>query len=259
MWRTLIAIVPGAAICLCGILAAAADDQKPEIKGGIVGKVKEVDLAGNKLTITTSQGRERTFTITEDTTMVGPNGGKVRKHLHDPRFREGFPVTIVADRDSAEEVHLGFAKDAIGAIGEHAKTASQSTNVQRQGGIVDPTNATKSTTSPPAGKDVAKHQEATKLEEEDDESEIPGHVKSFDETRHILVVTLFNGKTRSFILSQNVPVHVKGAAGVASRQGLKDPELKAGAFITVVTDDAGHKVKELKIVPASEIKKRKAG
>src|SRR6266851_3867392 len=102
MWRTLGTLILGTGVCLAGILPAGADDQKTPIKGGIEGK---------KLTITTTQGRERTFTITDDTTLVGPRGGKVRRHLNDPRFHEGFPVTIVADGATAQEVHLGFAKD----------------------------------------------------------------------------------------------------------------------------------------------------
>ena len=110
MWRTLGAMILGTGVCLAGIVPASADDQKTAIKGGIEGHVKMVDVAGKKLIITTAQGRERTFTITDDTTMVGPRGGKVRRHLKDPRFREGFPVTIVAEGTTAEEVHLGFAK-----------------------------------------------------------------------------------------------------------------------------------------------------
>jgi hypothetical protein len=45
----------------------------------------------------------------------------------------------------------------------------------------------------------------------------------------------------------------------ASTQGLKDPHLKAGTFVPVVTDEGGRKVMELEIIPASEIKPRKAG
>jgi hypothetical protein len=259
MWRTLQALVLGTVVCAAGIMPAGAEDQKTEIKGGIEGHVKKVDVEGNKLTITTTQGKDRTFTITDETTMVGPRGGKVRKHLKDPRFHEGFYVTIVADGNTAEEVHLGFAKDAAGAEAEPTKAAKRGADTESKSKPEDRSKVAK--TSPadaPTASKTAKHKEATKLEEEDDEAEIPGHVKSFDATRRLLVVSLLNGKSRSFILSQNVPVHIKGAAA-ASKQGLKDPELKAGALVTVVTDDAGRKVKELKIVPASEVKKRKAG
>jgi hypothetical protein len=258
MWRLLPAIVVGTAACLAGITPAGADDPKTEIKGGIEGKVKNVDVEGKKLTITTSQGRERTFTIDDDTVMVGPRGGKVRRHLKDPRFHEGFPVTIVAEGNAAEEVHLGFAKNAAG--GEHKEATKQPTRTESKSETPNRPKTSKDTATPPAdAATIAKrHKEATKLEEEDDEAEIPGHVKSFDADKRLLVVTLFNGKSRSFILARDVPVHIKGAAA-ASAQGIKDPHLKAGAFVSVITDEAGRKVKELKITPASELKRKKAG
>jgi hypothetical protein len=142
-------------------------------------------------------------------------------------------------------------------------TAKQGTPTQGQSQPADRSRASGTPLTQPAdsatvARNVSRYREAAKLEEEDDEEEIPGHIQSFDASKRVLVVTLFNGKNRSFILAQNVPVHIKGAVA-ASRQGLRDPQLKAGAFVTVVTDDGGRKVKELKITPASEIKKKKAG
>jgi hypothetical protein len=258
MLRTSAALLFATAIFVPGILRLAADDKKTEIKGGIEGKVKKVDVEGNKLTITTTQGRDRTFTITEDTHMVGPRGGKVRKHLKDPRFHEGFPVTIVADGTTAEEVHLGFAKDAPGA--EHAKAQKDGKSTEK---TEDNPKSTKKPATPAVDaatveKHIARHKEATKLEEEDDEQEILGRIKTFDAAKRDLVVTMLNGNHRSFILAKNVPVHIKGAAA-ASKKGLEEPELKVGAFITVITDEGGRKVKELKITPASEVKRKKAG
>src|SRR5262249_25099673 len=86
MWRILGALVLGAGVCSTGIMFAGADDQK--IQGGIEGKIKSVDVEANTLTLTTTQGRERTFSITKETMMVGPRGGKVRRRLKDPRFQE---------------------------------------------------------------------------------------------------------------------------------------------------------------------------
>jgi len=108
MGRTMRAMLLGVFVCWAAILSASADDKKTEIKGGIEGKVKKVDADAQKLTVTTEQGRERTFTVNDDTTMVGPRGGKVRKRLKDPRFHEGMSLTIVAEGNTATEVHLGF-------------------------------------------------------------------------------------------------------------------------------------------------------
>src|SRR6516165_9219929 len=106
MLRTLSALFAGAAFCTAGLFSAAAQvtkrSERPEIPGGIEGQVKSVDPEKNMLTITTSGGRERTFSITEDTTMLGPRGGKVRQRLKDHRFHEGMDITVVADGRAAK-------------------------------------------------------------------------------------------------------------------------------------------------------------
>jgi hypothetical protein len=160
-------------------------------------------------------------------------------------------------------VHLGFAKDATGDKGEPTKTVKQETSPKDKSSTVDRTKDAKKPSTPPAdvtttSKKIAVPKEVTKSEEEDDEEEIPGHVKSFDLAKRTLVLTLANGKSRSFLLAKDVPVHIKGASA-ASAQGIKDPQLKEGAYVTVITDDGGRKVKELKVIPASEVKRRKAG
>jgi hypothetical protein len=246
----------GVIACLPLILSATADDQKSKIKDGIDGYVLKVDAEGKKLTITT-QGRERTFTITDATEMVGPNGGKVRKHLKDPRFHEGFHVIIVANGSAAEEVHLGFAKDARDEAASRANAVSQRESAER---ATKASERTRVANAPAADTEAAteRRKVATKMEEEDDEQEIPGHIKSFNVTRRLLVVSLLNGKNRTFLLPHDVPVHIKGS-GTASSLGLKDPSLAEGAFVTVVTDEGGRKVKELKVVKASEARRRRAG
>ena len=90
---------------------------------------------------------------------------------------------------------------------------------------------------------------------EDDDNEVPGKIKSFDPAKRILVISLLNGKDRSFMLSRDVKIMVRGAA---SRRGLQDPALRAGAKITVTTDEDGHKVKEIEITPAAASRLRKA-
>ena len=114
MLRTLSALVAGATVCAVGLMSAAAQEsgksQKPEIPGGIEGHVKSVDTEKQTLRITTSDGKERTFAITEDTTMLGPRGGKVRQGLRDRRFQEGMEITVVANGGTAKELHLGYSR-----------------------------------------------------------------------------------------------------------------------------------------------------
>jgi hypothetical protein len=210
------------ALVVAATLPASAGQQQ-EIKGGIDGMVKQVDVDRHTLTITTAQGKDRIFKVTDDTIMLGPRGGKVRHHLKDKRFREGFPVIVVADGLNAAEIHFGFVRDE---------------------------NDTK-TQTPKGVKSSAFNTKAFKQLEEDDEAEIPGKVKSFDAAKRILVIALLNGKDRAFFLAKDVPVHVRG---VISRQGLQDPALQAGAAVTIVTDEGGRKVKDVKIV-TSKLKK----
>jgi hypothetical protein len=271
MLRACVLLLVGAALCWGGSAPAADDQGKThEIKGGIDGKIKSVDADAKTLTIVTDQGSQRTFKITDETIMLGPRGGKVRRHLKDPRFHKGFSVTIVAQGDTATEVHLGFAR-----AGDEGKTApakvtkSGTQEPTRDEGTDQPKTARRITRPAPrteaptqpaddqtATKTVAKGRTAKYAPAEDEDHEVPGKVKSFDPAKRILVISLLNGKDRSFMLSRDVKVLVKGTA---SRQGLQDPALKTGAKITVTTDEDGRKVKELEIVPASPIRSRKAG
>jgi hypothetical protein len=246
MLRSSVVLLMGVAVCSAGLLLAA-DQKNQEIQGGIDGKIKSVDVAAKTLTIVT-QGRERTFTVTEDTVMLGPRGGKVRRHLKDPRFREGFPVTVVAQGTTASEVHLGFARDADNAQAEQSKTTTAQPRV-----ITRPKRPVQVEPSNPQATEQSSRT-AKYPPQEDEDTEIPGKIKSFDPSRRILVVSLLNGKDRSFILSKNVAVMVKGTA---SKHGLQDPAMRAGAKITVTTDEEGRRVKEIEIVPATRL--RKAG
>jgi hypothetical protein len=250
------ALALGAAMCLAGLMTASAQQQQDEkhaIKGGIEGKVKSVDADKQTLTITTTQGRDRTFTITDDTTMLGPRGGKVRHRLHDPRFHPGFDVVIVAEGNNATEVHLGFRSGGGPEIAGQpgAERPAKGTRTTPQPTETTPERTTKTIPLP-----RERGKAAAQAQEEDEDNEIPGQVKRFDPSRRILVISLLNGKDRAFMLSNDVKVLVRGAA---SRRGLQEPSLKSGAAVEIVTDEGGRKVKEVKIVPASELRGRKAG
>src|SRR5262249_3910046 len=92
-------------------------------------------------------------------------------------------------------------------------------------------------------------------EEADEDDEIPGRGKSYDATGRLLVVSLLNGKSRSFLLSHDVKVIVRGAA---SKQGLSDPALKADVPVTVLVEAGGRRVRELHVGPAPAARSKKA-
>jgi hypothetical protein len=70
----------------------------------------------------------------------------------------------------------------------------------------------------------------------------------------MLVVSLLNGKNRSFLLSHDVKVLVRGTL---SKQGLSDSALTADAPITVLVEPGGRRVRELHVglAPAARGKK----
>jgi hypothetical protein len=251
MMRTLGASFLGVVIAAAGLLSAGAD--KPEIKGGIEGKVKKVDVDKETLTVTVD-GKQRTFTVTEDTTIVGPRGGLVRRRLKDPRFHEGLEITVVATGNTAKELHLGVDRRSNQEPKATGKGATKSG--EGKGTAVPPEKPKKAedkTSSKTAAKGGAPKEE--EANEEDDE-EFPGKVKSVDPAKRLLVITLLNGKNRSFLLAKDVKILVKGRP---TKQGLEDPMLKAGIPITVVTDPGGRKVTEVRVAPAPAAKGKKAG
>ena len=245
MRRTLSLLLTGTTICALGLFSAGAQEAKkaerPQIPGGIEGHVKRVDTEKETLTIVTTAGAERTFNVTDDTTMLGPRGGKVRRRLHDPRFHDGMSLTVVASGLTAKELHLGFSRREPGGAAEDRKTAAKA--AKGDPGVRDRTDGNLAT-KPKASKKGAA---ATAEEADDEDDEIPGTVKSYDANRRLLVVTLLNGTNRSFLLSRDLKVLVKGAA---SKQGTADPAIKEGTHVTVLVDAGGRRVKELRVDPA---------
>jgi hypothetical protein len=255
--NTLGALAAGAAICGFGLFSARAQEtkkaEKTVIPGGIEGHVKSVDHEKETLSIIASTGRERTFKVTEDTTMIGPRGGKVRRRLNDKRFHEGMELTIVADGNTATEIHLGFSRRDPGDSAEAKSVAKASPTLEEK----STSETAKKTDSAKVGKlaRAAAAAKAKAAEDDDEDDEIPGKVKSFDPTRRMLVVALLNGKNRSFLLANDVKVVVKGTP---SKQGLKDAALKDGAVISVLVEAGGRRVKELHITPVPAGRTKKA-
>jgi hypothetical protein len=257
MIRTLGGLVLGAVIATAGLLSAEAQDtkksDKPEIKGGIEGTLKKVDLDKETLIVTVN-GKDRTFTISDDTVIVGPRGGLVRRRLKDPRFHPGLDVIVVPEGNKVKELHLGYdRKDAEETAGQPKSSTKGATKQPAERGNVVPAETPKKTEKTPTK--AATKSGAAKQEEDDEDKEFPGKVKSVDPTKRLLVVTLLNGKDRPFLLSKEVKILVKGTA---SKRGLQDPMLKPGIPVMVVTDAGGRRVKEVKVAP-TPARGKKAG
>ncbi len=245
------------------LAAPSAQAKDSEIKDGIPGTVVKVDAAQGTVTIAGKEGRERTYTVTQETLIVGPRGGIVHQRLNDHRFHSGLSITVVANGTTAAELHLGY--DRTARAGRTTAPRGTTTTAPAE----TPATTDSGTTTPPAipapgttrtarfrGVEARRNAaKETKEEEEDEDSEFPGKIKSVDPTRHMLVITLVNGKDRSFLVSSEAKVLVNSRA---SRHGLSDPALQPGASLTVVTEQGGRKVKEVKLTPAAR-RLRKAG
>jgi len=250
MLRTLGAIVAGAVICGSGLVSAHAQEtkksEKAEIPGGIEGTIKGVDKEKGTVSVLTSEGKTRTFTVTEDTTIVGARGGRVRSRLNDRRFREGLDITVVATGTTAKELHLGIYRKEEGDAPAKPKAIVKSPRRDREVAEAEVAKAPTKKATPKPVPDAATKSAAG--EEDDEDDEVLGKVKSYNTSsgRHLLVVTLLNGKSRSFFLSKEVKVLVKGKP---VKDGLADPAIKEGAPITVLTESGGRKVKEVHLQP----------
>lgn len=267
--RPTVALLCSVAIGLL-VSARSADAKDPETKDGTAGKVVTVDVSKGTVTIADSNNRERTYSVTEETVIVGPRGGVVRGRLKDHRFHSGLPITVVANGSTAAELHLGYDRKGHAATGTTRTPATSTPRASRENPTANDsgTSTTPSTPAPPTSttrtsrfrglgesKRAAAKDSAKSEEEEDEDSEFPGKVKSFDPAKRVLVVSLVNGKDRSFLLATDVKVMVNSRM---SRRGLNDPALQTGAPLTVITEAGGRKVKEVKVNTAAKTRVRKA-
>jgi hypothetical protein len=247
-----------------------AEAKDPETKDGIPGTVVKVDVNAQTVTIAEQGGRERTYSITQETTIVGPRGGVVRSRLKDHRFHSGLPITVVADGKTALELHLGYDRKAREAAGSAVRSRTlrtprpESDSSTSDSGSSAPSSSPTSTPSStrtsrfrgPADSKRAADKEAAKDEEEDEDNEFPGKVKTVEPNRHLLVITLVNGKDRSFLLASSAKIMVNSHE---SRLGLSDSAFKPGMPVTVITETGGRKVKEVKLTTAATRRLRRAG
>jgi hypothetical protein len=263
--RTTGIVLCGIAIGTFGLFSAqAADTKASEIKDGISGKIVKVDVEKGSVTIASEEGRERTFSITDQTVIVGPRGGTVHKRLKDPRFHQGHSIIVVANGTTAAQLHLGYnrkMRDRTATSSSSAPATSSPSTPENGTTATDgaPTTAPKTRTARFRGlidSKTATTKSAAKSEEADDEdNDFPGKVKSVDSAKRMLVITLLNGKDRSFLLASDVKVTVNGHV---SRHGLSDTAIKPGIPLTVVTEAGSRKVKEVKVLSAAARRAKKA-
>jgi hypothetical protein len=213
--RTLLCAIAVAAFASCAVQAAG-----PDVKNGIEGKVVKADAAKGTLIITSEKGGEQTFNVTASTQIIGPRGGIVHRRLHDPRFHEGLPITVVANGTAATQLLLGVDRKSA----KSGDTAASKTGTNRSSGF--------------RGEDAKSDESA------DEDNDFPGKIKSVDADKNLLVVTLLNGKDRSFMVGSEAKLTIGRRI---SQKGLSDPALKPGASLTVMTDEGGKKVKEVKV------------
>ncbi|HXY32991.1 MAG TPA: hypothetical protein VEI07_02125 [Planctomycetaceae bacterium] len=209
------------AIAIASFASLATRVSAADVKGGIEGKVVKADAAKGTITII-SQGNEKTYNVAAATVIVGPRGGIVRRRLHDPRFHEGLPITVVANGDTATQLVLGVDhKAAKSTEGTAAKGATNRASGFR-------------------GEGAAKSEEAA----DDEDNEYPGKIKSVDADKNLLVVTLLTGKDRSFMVGSEAKLTIRGRV---SQKGLSDAALRPGASVTVATEEGSKKVKEVRL------------
>src|SRR5207248_8463279 len=118
MLRTLFSALVALALLAGGLQAQAPKDARKDAKPAdkddklVTAKVKSVDADKGTITVTTEDGKERTFRVNKDTKIVGPRGGTSEDRLKDDRLVKGSEVKIMpgADGRTAKEVRLGFRR-----------------------------------------------------------------------------------------------------------------------------------------------------
>ena len=251
-------VAAGAAIWGFGLSSTTAQEakkpEKPQIPGGIEGHVKSVDHEKETLSIMASNGKERTFKVTEETMMIGPARRQSSPSFERQKISRGHGTDGGGRGNSATEIHLGFSRRNAGDAAEAKPVAKGSSSGARSGIDQQTTSAiAKKLDSSKTGKLGTAAKAVEDGDDEDDE--IPGKLKSFDATRRLLVISLLNGKSRSFLLANNVKVVVKGTP---SKEGLKDTALKEGAVISVFVEAGGRRVREVHVTPLPAARSKKA-
>ncbi len=93
MLRTFLAAVLGLVLVGGGLLAE-------EIKG----KIKSVDADKKVITVTTADGKDKEFKVSDTTSILGANGKAAKQGLKAKGFKEGANVVVTTDKKDGKEV-----------------------------------------------------------------------------------------------------------------------------------------------------------
>jgi hypothetical protein len=74
----------------------------------IKGKITKVDAENNKITVTVDD-KDREFTLTKDTKIIGKKGGDIKnglkaKAFNDKALKKGIQATITTEKDGDKEI-----------------------------------------------------------------------------------------------------------------------------------------------------------
>jgi len=91
---------PLALLLLAGSLPAQDDIQR--------GKIRKVDADKGLVVITTADGKEHEFQVTDETRLINASGQPVKDRLRDPNIKEGAAVMFKGGRKDGKAVLLGM-------------------------------------------------------------------------------------------------------------------------------------------------------
>ena len=93
MFRTLVCALVGSALCAGALLA-----------GEVKGKVKAIDADKHTLTVTSEDGQDHVFTLSNDAKIVSSKGKGLKEGLKDKHLKQGTAVVVSCEKKDGKEV-----------------------------------------------------------------------------------------------------------------------------------------------------------
>ncbi len=70
----------------------------------IKGKIKSVDADKGTITVTSSDGKDRTLTVSKDAKIVGASGKDLKEGLKDKHLKAGIPIIVITKKEGGKEI-----------------------------------------------------------------------------------------------------------------------------------------------------------